>query len=186
MLRTWTLTAAALVAVLALACGDSEESAPPSTSPTNPVPSASASSTTPTGSPGPTAAWKIFYKPDQFGQARLRYPGDWYGESQGGIYSSNPSDWPSVCRPKGSMGIQASVLPIDESPRAKEATDFTLMGYSGWQLIEENTEDCRGRAHTVTIENAGLAYIIIFISDSAAEESIFQEILATFELQSGA
>ena len=87
-----------------------------------------------------------------------------------------------MCRPQGEMGIQASALPVQEVPRPKGATDFELGAYTGWEFIESLTEDCPGRGHTVAIEVAGVLYTMGFISDSEAEEPIFQQILATFKV----
>jgi hypothetical protein len=81
------------------------------------------------------------------------------------------------------MGIQASALPIEESPRPAGATDYQLHPYVGWELVEKNTEGCVGRrAHTVALERNGLLYIIIFGSDSSEQEPIFRQVLSTLQL----
>lgn len=179
-----SLTVAAIIALTGalMSCGDSEEVAPVPTATF--APATPSASTTPTAvHPSPTvpADWVTFHNPDAFRQASFRYPPDWHAQLEG-VSSSDPAGWPSVCRPSGEMGIQASALPVEEIPRPKGATDFALGSYIGWELVEEVSEDCTGRAHTVAIERNGLLYTLIFISDSAGDEPVFQRILTSLQL----
>ena len=169
------LVLAPVLLLALIACGEAEEVTP------TPGPEATATppgeSPTPGGdetitpspdggrtpSPGVPADWKTFEDPQHFGEASFRYPPDWHRE-ENRVLSLGTAEWPSVCIPVDEMLIEASVTPAEKISRPETAVDFTHGPYAGWELFEDATDGCPGRAHTVAIERDGLVYTLILVT----------------------
>jgi hypothetical protein len=179
------------------ACGASEEEVPgiaasPTAAPTRAPASSAALSTSSTTSASPVdvpADWTTFTL-DSVPEVIFRYPREWYRTTPGSrstLTSWDPASWDRSYIPPGGVQVQLDRIRLDDPAiehRPDAASDVTMAGVPGWQIIYAGTTDkTASRAHVIAVETKGYRYYLIATFGEGADEAPFSLIAASFSFR---
>ncbi|TMG03211.1 MAG: hypothetical protein E6I03_04390 [Chloroflexi bacterium] len=149
-------------------------------------PSPTSSSPTPIDTHAPTATptvpedWFTYSVPET--GITLRYPPSWYALKDGGIYSWDPATWNRPSYPPESMAVSIIYGSSEfAEPRPAEAMDFSVAGYSGWQITYSKNpanDDGLTRVHEIALQTgASTLFVIASFSQTNPDERTFSQIV---------
>lgn len=122
-------------------------------------------------------------------EVTFRYPSDWYvGPSPRTVRSWDYTTWDKPYPPPDGIRVDFDRQPLDPpeqiGDRPPEATDATLGGLSGWEIVRSYDVDSEGwaRVHWVAAERNGYRYLLIgSFAEEAPDETIFLQIVNSFQ-----
>ncbi len=116
----------------------------------------------------------------------FRYPSDWYaGPGSGTLSSWDPTTWDKPYYPPNGIMLQIGVASIDKAEvRPPEATDITVAGVAGWEVV--NTYDpatSGGKTRVHIVAAYGDRYQVqlqAYYAQENPDETTFYQIVNSF------
>jgi len=140
-----------------------------------------------TGVPFVPDDWATFQH-EGVGETTFRYPGVWRLEpgTTATLISWDAAAAGTSYPPPGGVRVDFDRIPLEPSnaiqPRPKQATDTTLGGLPGWEIVWiYDNPGYWGRVHFVAAERGGFRYVLRgSFAEKDADEMIFSQILQSF------